>query len=88
MRARALAISFLARGAPGEEQVRDVHTGDEEHEADGAHHEPEAEAGLLGKKVVFEEARLVTVGSRICFWVGLRELSEAMTAIPDRWRLS
>ena len=45
---------FLARGAPGEKQIRDIDAGDEEDEADGAHHEPEAEAGLLGKKVVFE----------------------------------
>ena len=45
---------FLASGAPGEEKVGDVDAGDEENEADGPHHQPEAEAGWLGKKVVFE----------------------------------
>ncbi len=45
---------FLPRSAPGEQQVRDIDAGDQEDEADRSHHEPEAEAGLLGKKVVFE----------------------------------
>lgn len=64
---------FLASGAPGEEKVGEVDAGDEENEADGPHHQPEADAGWLGKKVVFE--RLDGDGEiGIRFRIGLREL--------------
>src|SRR5271168_2774242 len=64
---------FLARRAPSEKQVRDIDAGDEEDEADSAHHKPEAQAGLLGKEVVLEGLDCHReIG--VCFWVALREL--------------
>jgi hypothetical protein len=45
---------LLARSAPGKQEICDVDASNQKHESHGAHHEPETEAGVFRKKIVFQ----------------------------------
>jgi len=45
---------LLTSSAPGEQEIGDVHTGDQQYEADRAHHQPQAGSGILRKEVILQ----------------------------------
>src|SRR6266852_5150338 len=76
---------FLPRRSPRKQQIRNIDASNQEHEPDRSHHEPEAQAGALGKKIILQRLdthhEILILATDLVWLKGQRDIHLGITIV-------